>query len=87
MLTPAVNVVRSSFPEEQQREISVLSRSISNLGSSFGTAIRRHDSVSGIASGDGGYVAAMIVLAGFALVGLAVALRLPGSSPHCQALL
>jgi hypothetical protein len=39
MLTPSVNVVQSSFPEELQGEISGLSRSISNLGSSFGTAI------------------------------------------------
>ena len=39
MLTPSVNVVQSSFPEEQQGEISGLSRSVSNLGSSLGTAI------------------------------------------------
>ena len=39
MLTPSVNVVQSSFPEQQQGEISGLSRSVSNLGSSFGTAI------------------------------------------------
>jgi hypothetical protein len=43
MLTPSVNVVQSSFPEELQGEISGLSRSVSNLGSSFGTAICRHD--------------------------------------------
>jgi hypothetical protein len=39
MLTPSVNVVQSAFPEILQGEISGLSRSISNLGSSFGTAI------------------------------------------------
>ena len=39
MLTPSVNVVQSSFPEELQGEISGLSRSVSNLGSTFGTAI------------------------------------------------
>ena len=39
MLTPSVNVVQSSFREEQQGEISGLSRSVSNLGSSLGTAI------------------------------------------------
>ena len=39
MLTPSVNVVQSSFPEALQGEISGLSRSVSNLGSSFGTAI------------------------------------------------
>jgi hypothetical protein len=31
MLTPSVNVVQSSFPEELQGEISGLSRAISNL--------------------------------------------------------
>jgi MFS family permease len=39
MLTPSVNIVQSAFPDEQQGEISGLSRSVSNLGSSFGTAI------------------------------------------------
>ena len=39
MITPSVNIVQSSFPESQQGEISGLSRSVSNLGSSFGTAI------------------------------------------------
>lgn len=39
MLTPSVNVVQSSFPEDRQGEISGLSRSISNLGSSLGTAV------------------------------------------------
>jgi Na+/melibiose symporter-like transporter len=39
MLTPSVNVVQSSFPEALQGEISGLSRSVSNLGSTFGTAI------------------------------------------------
>jgi len=39
MLTSSVNVVQSSFPEKDQGEISGLSRSVSNLGSSLGTAI------------------------------------------------
>ena len=39
MLTPSVNVVQSSFPDELQGEISGLSRSVSNLGSSLGTAV------------------------------------------------
>lgn len=38
MLTPSVNVVQSSFPDHLQGEISGLSRSVSNLGSSLGTA-------------------------------------------------
>jgi MFS family permease len=38
MLTASVNVVQSSFPDSDQGEISGLSRCVSNLGSSFGTA-------------------------------------------------
>jgi MFS family permease len=41
MLTPSVNVVQSSFPEERQGEISGLSRSVSNLGPCLGTACAR----------------------------------------------
>jgi MFS family permease len=82
MLTPSVNVVQSSFPEDQQGEISGLSRSVSNLGSSFGTAVAGTIRVSGIGSGNGSYVAALIVLAALALVGLAVATRLPATLPR-----
>jgi MFS family permease len=79
MLTPSVNVVQSSFPEQQQGEISGLSRSVSNLGSSFGTAIAGTILVSDLASGNTSYVLAMVALAVLALVGLAAALRLPTS--------
>jgi MFS family permease len=77
MLTPSVNVVQSSFPDEQQGEISGLSRSVSNLGSSFGTAVAGTILVSDLASGSDSYVLAMIVLAGLALVGLVAAALLP----------
>ena len=64
MLTPSVNVVQSSFPEEQQGEISGLSRSVSNLGSSFGTAIAGTILVSDLAlRATHPTCAAMIVLA------------------------
>jgi len=79
MLTPSVNLVQGAFPEEKQGEISGLSRSISNLGSSFGTAIAGTILVSNLASGNGTYVAAMIVLAAVALAGLLIAVRLPGN--------
>jgi MFS family permease len=79
MLTPSVNLVQSSFPEQQQGEISGLSRSVSNLGSSFGTAIAGTILVSDLASGNTSYVLAMVALAVLALVGLAAALRLPTS--------
>jgi MFS family permease len=77
MLTPSVNVVQSSFPEELQGEISGLSRSVSNLGSSFGTAIAGTILVSVVATGESAYVAAMLVLAGLGLVGLVAALFIP----------
>ena len=77
MLTPSVNVVQSSFPEALQGEISGLSRSVSNLGSTFGTAIAGTILVSVVALGTRSYAVAMIVLALFGLVGLVAALRLP----------
>jgi MFS family permease len=79
MLTPSVNLVQSAFPEQKQGEISGLSRSVSNLGSSFGTAIAGTILVSNLVSGNGTYVAAMIVLAVVALAGLGIATRLPSS--------
>jgi MFS family permease len=83
MLTPSVNVVQSAFPDALQGEISGLSRSVSNLGSSFGTAIAGTILVSDLASGNGSYVAAMIVLGALAIIGLAAALRLPaGPAPQ-----
>jgi len=77
MLTPSVNLVQSSFPEQLQGEISGLSRSVSNLGSSFGTAIAGTILVSDLASGNTSYVLAMVFLAVLALVGLGAAIRLP----------
>jgi MFS family permease len=77
MLTPSVNIVQGAFPEDKQGEISGLSRSVSNLGSSFGTAIAGTILVSNLATGNGTYVAAMIVLAAVALAGLGIAFLLP----------
>jgi len=77
MLTPSVNVVQSSFPEQLQGEISGLSRSISNLGSSFGTAIAGTILVSVVASGNRAYAWAMATLIVIGLIGLGAALLLP----------
>jgi MFS family permease len=77
MLTPSVNVVQSSFPEERQGEISGLSRSISNLGSSFGTAIAGTILVSVVATGNRAYAWAMVALVVFGLIGLGAATLLP----------
>jgi predicted MFS family arabinose efflux permease len=86
MLTPSVNLVQSSFPEQQQGEISGLSRSVSNLGSSFGTAIAGTILVSDLASGNTSYVLAMVSLAVLALVGLAAAIGLPTSRGQDRAI-
>src|SRR5438093_6733518 len=84
MLTPSVNVVQSAFPEEQQGEISGLSRCISNLGSSLGTAVAGTILVSGLTHR--AYAASMIVLAIIGLVGLGAALFLPTQrAPHVLA--
>jgi MFS family permease len=77
MLTPSVNVVQSSFPEALQGEISGLSRAVSNLGSSFGTAIGGTILVSVVATGTKAYAIALIVVVGFGLIGLVAAIRLP----------
>ena len=75
MLTPSVNVVQSAFPEEKQGEISGLSRCISNLGSSLGTAVAGTILVSGLTNR--AYGASMIVLAIIGIIGLGAALLLP----------
>jgi len=77
MLTPSVNIVQSSFPEEQQGEISGLSRSVSNLGSSFGTAIAGTILVSGLGTGNQAYALAIGALGVAGVIGLIAALRLP----------
>jgi MFS family permease len=78
MLTPSVNIVQSSFPDEQQGEISGLSRSVSNLGSCLGTAIAGTILVSNIS--DHSYAASMIVIAAIGLVGFAASLFLPADA-------
>jgi MFS family permease len=77
MLTPSVNVVQSAFPEEQQGEISGLSRCISNLGSSLGTAVAGTILVSGLATPEHSYALAMISLIVFGAIGAVVALGIP----------
>jgi MFS family permease len=77
MLTPSVNVVQSAFPENLQGEISGLSRSVSNLGSSIGTAIAGTILVAGLADANRSYGIAMIVLAFIGLLGLGAAILLP----------
>jgi MFS family permease len=77
MLTSSVNVVQSSFPEKDQGEISGLSRSISNLGSSLGTALVGSVLVSKAIPNNHVYGAALIVMVVFGLIGLGAALLIP----------
>jgi MFS family permease len=84
MLTPSVNVVQSSFPESLQGEISGLSRSVSNLGSSFGTAVAGTILVAGLSDPKRSYAIAMIALAVIGLIGLGTAASLPKADPVPQ---
>jgi MFS family permease len=87
MLTPSVNIVQSSFPDAQQGEISGLSRSVSNLGSSLGAAVAGTILVAGITTTpERSYALAMAVLGVVGLVGFLMALLLPRSnSPSAPA--
>jgi hypothetical protein len=73
--------VQSAFPENLQGEISGLSRSVSNLGSSFGTAIAGTILVAGLADASRSYGIAMIVLAFLGLIGLGATILLPAAEP------
>jgi MFS family permease len=80
MLTPSVNVVQSSFPDDQQGEISGLSRSVSNLGSAIGTALAGTILVADLTRiPQRSYALALIVVAAFCVVGLGAAAMLPRS--------
>lgn len=81
MLTASVNVVQSSFPDQDQGEISGLSRSVSNLGSSLGTAFVGSVLVSELVPGNSIYALALIVMGGFACIGLIAAVFLPRNQP------
>jgi MFS family permease len=85
MLTSSVNVVQSSFPESDQGEISGLSRSVSNLGSSLGVAIAGTVIVSSLVTGNTGYALALVVLLVFAGIGLIAAFMLPAVRPQAPA--
>ncbi len=82
MLTSSVNVVQSSFPEKDQGEISGLSRSVSNLGSSLGTAIVGSVLVTTAVPENKTYGLAIIVTIVFSCIGLVAALLLPAAPAH-----
>jgi len=83
MLTSSVNVVQSAFPESDQGEISGLSRSVSNLGSSLGTAIVGSVLVISL-PGSHNYAAALITMVVIGCLGLLAAFLLPGGETARQ---
>ena len=77
MLTASVNVVQSSFPDSDQGEISGVSRSVSNLGSSLGTALAGSVLVAASHPGGRPFALALSTMLVIALIGLVLAILLP----------
>jgi MFS family permease len=84
MLTSSVNVVQSSFPESDQGDISGLSRSVSNLGSSLGTALAGSVLVAASYPAGKPYALSLTTLLVVALMGFTIALFLPSSGRPAQ---
>jgi MFS family permease len=79
MLTSSVNIVQSSFPDNDQADISGVSRSASNLGSSLGTALCGSVLVSTLVVGNHTYALAIVTMAVFSFIGLVIAYFIPKS--------
>lgn len=77
MLTSSVNVVQSSFPEQEQGEISGLSRSVSNLGSSLGTALVGSVLAAVTLPAGRPFAIALIVMLVFGVIGLVISVLIP----------
>ncbi len=77
MLTSSVTVVQSEFPDKDQGEISGLSRSVSNLGSSFGVSIIGSVLVLELATATEPFILSFAVMMGFAIVGMIAAILIP----------
>ena len=81
MLTASVNLVQSAWPEKIQGDISGVSRSVSNLGSSLGVAIAGSLIAGASASFGKPFALAIVALGIFAMVGWVAALLIPRSNP------
>jgi MFS family permease len=77
MLTSSVNVVQSSFPDADQGEISGLSRSVSNLGSSLGTALVGSVLVAVNLPSGKPFAVTLTMMLVIALIGLVLAILIP----------
>jgi len=77
MLTSSVNVVQSSFPDADQGDISGLSRSVSNLGSSLGTALVGSVLVAVKLPAGKPFAVGLAIMLVFTLIGLVLAALIP----------
>jgi MFS family permease len=77
MLTASVNLVQSAWPADMQGDVSGLSRSVSNLGSSLGTALAGSVLVGAAFPGGGPFALALATLGVIALVGFVAAVLIP----------
>jgi Na+/melibiose symporter-like transporter len=77
MLTSSVNVVQSSFPDADQGDISGLSRSVSNLGSSFGTALVGSVLVAVRLPAGQPFAVALTMMLVFTVIGLVLGVLIP----------
>src|SRR6516162_124659 len=80
MLTSSVNVVQSSWPGSDQGDISGLSRSVSNLGSSFGTALVGSVMVAVKLPAGKPFAVALTMMLVFTLIGLVLGVLIPRRS-------
>ena len=80
--TSSVNVVQSSFPDDDQGEISGLSRSVSNLGSSLGTALVGSVLVAVKLPAGRPFAVALVTMLVVTLIGLVIAVLIRASAPR-----
>lgn len=77
MLTASVNIVQSSFADADQGDISGISRSASNLGSSLGTALAGSFLVAADRAACRPFAITLGLLAGIVAIGLVLAVLIP----------
>jgi MFS family permease len=77
MLTSSVNVVQSAFPERDQGDISGLSRSVSNLGSSLGVALAGSIIAAASVPGRHPFALSLTIMLVVAVIGMGLAFLLP----------
>ena len=77
MLTSSVNVVQSAFPEKDQGDISGISRSVSNLGSSLGVALAGSVLAAEVLPGNRDFALSLIIMIVIAAIGFVTAILIP----------